>query len=59
MSGNPSLRSFADGFRWEGVACQPYKEDGAAPFKSIARQVLFAEPALGCELRYFEMAPGG
>ncbi|HSU04780.1 MAG TPA: cupin domain-containing protein [Acetobacteraceae bacterium] len=55
----PSLRGFTDGFRWEGVACQPYKEGGAAPFRSIARQVLFAEPALGCELRYFEMAPGG
>ena len=37
----------------------PYKEDGYAPFKAISRQVLFAEPQLGCELRYFEMAPGG
>ena len=24
----------------------PYKEDGAAPFKDISRQVLFAEPKL-------------
>ena len=53
------LRVFEDGFRWEGIARQPYKEDGAAPFRSISRQVLFANPALGCELRYFEMAPGG
>jgi quercetin dioxygenase-like cupin family protein len=46
-------------WRWDEVACQPYKEDGTAPFKAISRQVLFAEPRLGCELRYFEMAPGG
>ena len=37
----------------------PYKDDGAAPFKAISRQVLFHEAALGCELRYFEMAAGG
>jgi quercetin dioxygenase-like cupin family protein len=55
----PSLRASADGFRWQGVSCQPYKENGSAPFKAIARQVLFADPALGCELRYFEMEPGG
>lgn len=53
------LRSFQDGFAWQDVACLPYKEDDAAPFKAISRQVLFAEPQLGCELRYFEMAPGG
>jgi quercetin dioxygenase-like cupin family protein len=47
------------GYRWDGVACLPYKEEGAAPFKAISRQVLFTEPKLGCELRYFEMAPGG
>jgi mannose-6-phosphate isomerase-like protein (cupin superfamily) len=54
---NP-FRAFRD-FRWDEVACLPYKEDGAAPFKAISRQVLFAEPALGCEWRYFEMAAGG
>lgn len=37
----------------------PYKEDRAAPFRAISRQVLFAEEKLGCELRYFEMAPDG
>ena len=37
----------------------PYKDDGAAPFKAISRQVLFHEAALGCELRYFEMDAGG
>ena len=46
-------------YRWEGVAELPYKEDGRALFKSITRQVLFADPALAGELRYFEMAAGG
>ena len=52
------FRAFRD-YRWDEVACLPYKEDGAAPFKAISRQVLFAEAELGCELRYFEMAAGG
>ena len=38
---------------------RPYKEEGSAPFRAISRQVLFEEPALGCELRYFEMEAGG
>jgi len=46
-------------YRWEGVAELPYKEDDRALFKSITRQVLFADPELTGELRYFEMAPGG
>ena len=49
----------AKGYRWEGVEQLPYKEDGRALFKSITRQVLFADPQLDGELRYFEMAPGG
>jgi quercetin dioxygenase-like cupin family protein len=53
------LREFRPDFRWEGVNHLPYKEEGSAPFKAISRQVLFAEEKLGCELRYFEMAPGG
>jgi quercetin dioxygenase-like cupin family protein len=52
-------REFHDGFRWDGVAHQPYKQDGTAPFKDISRQVLFAEQGMGCELRYFEVAAGG
>jgi len=53
------FRPTQGGFRWDGVTHQPYKQDGAAPFKDISRQVLFHEAALGCELRYFEMDAGG
>jgi len=54
----PSIRGFRD-FRWNDVEHRPYKIEGTAPFKAISRQVLFDEPALGCELRYFEMDAGG
>jgi quercetin dioxygenase-like cupin family protein len=55
----PLLRSFRDDFRWERVVLSPYKEEGDAPFRAISRQELFKQPDLACELRYFEMAPGG
>ena len=45
--------------RWEGVEEMRYKDEGSAPFRDITRQVLFQDPALACELRYFEMQPGG
>lgn len=44
---------------WQGVDTLAYKEDGSAPFKAISRQVLFDDPRLQCQLRYFEVAPGG
>lgn len=53
------VRGFREGFRWEGLDRLPYKEEGAAPFKAISRQTLFADPDLDCELRYFEMAADG
>ncbi len=52
------FRTFHD-YRWDDVVRMPYKEEGAAPFKAISRQVLFSEGQLGCELRYFEMGAGG
>jgi quercetin dioxygenase-like cupin family protein len=55
----PNFRPAKDGFRWEAVAHQPYKQDGSAPFKDISRQVLFHADVLNCELRYFEMHAGG
>ncbi len=46
-------------FRWEGVAVRPYKAEGTH-FSGITRQVLFeGGEGLGCQLRYFEIAPGG
>ena len=52
-------RTARSDYRWDGVEQLPYKEDGRALFKSITRQVLFSDPALNGELRYFEMAAGG
>jgi len=52
-------RKAAKSFRWEGVEMRPYKEDARALYKTITRQVLFSDPALHGELRYFEVAPGG
>ncbi|MGC9954453.1 MAG: cupin domain-containing protein [Rhizomicrobium sp.] len=53
---NP-IRRFKS-FRWEDTDLLAYKEEGS-PFKAITRQTLFRDPALKCELRYFEVAPGG
>lgn len=53
------FRSFLENYRWEGVPFLPYKEEGSAPFKAISRQVLFQDSELRCEMRYFEVAPGG
>jgi quercetin dioxygenase-like cupin family protein len=52
------FRAF-DGFRWDDVSLLAYKEEGVAPFKAITRQTLFQDSELKCELRYFEVAPGG
>jgi mannose-6-phosphate isomerase-like protein (cupin superfamily) len=49
----------AKGYRWDGVEERPYKEDERALFKSITRQVLFSDPDMQGELRYFEVAPDG
>ncbi len=55
----PAFRPVQQDFRWDGVAYQPYKQDGEAPFKDISRQTLFHDDALACELRYFEMDANG
>jgi mannose-6-phosphate isomerase-like protein (cupin superfamily) len=60
MSDPRSVRRRAEeGYRWEGVDELPYKEDEQARFRSVSRQVLFRDPALAGELRYFEVAPDG
>jgi len=52
-------RATKGNYRWQGVEVLPYKEDDRALFKTITRQVLFSDPELTGELRYFEVAPGG
>ena len=55
----PVHRKAAGDYRWQGVEQRPYKEDDRALFRSITRQVLFSDPEMHGELRYFEVAPGG
>jgi len=57
--GRPAHRAGRDDYRWQGVEILPYKEDARALFQAITRQILFADPALQSELRYFEMEAGG
>jgi quercetin dioxygenase-like cupin family protein len=45
--------------RWEDVELLAYKDEGSAPFRDVTRQVLFDDPELACQLRYFEVAAGG
>ncbi len=46
-------------FRWEGVEVRPYQSEGTH-FSGITRQVLVeGGEGLGCQLRYFEIGPGG
>jgi quercetin dioxygenase-like cupin family protein len=58
MSRDP-VRPQSGPSRWAGVEEMRYKDEGSAPFRAITRQVLFQDPALACDLRYFEMQPGG
>ena len=61
-SATPAVRSFhegEDGYRWETVPILAYKPTGTH-FQGITRQVLFGEDQdLACQLRYFEIEPGG
>lgn len=52
-------RQAADGRGWDQVERRPYKEDERGLFRSVSRQVLFSDPRLAGELRYFEVAAGG
>src|ERR1700731_1349527 len=54
-----SFRPDEETFGWDDVEVLAYKDEGTAPFRSITRQVLFEEAEHGCQLRYFEVAPGG
>ncbi len=59
MSNTGNFRRQAETCRWEGVELMAYKAESSAPFKDITRQVLFGDPRIAAELRYFEMAAGG
>ena len=59
MANDRTIHRKARDYRWDGVEELPYKEDDRALFRSITRQVLFSDPEMRGELRYFEMAPGG
>jgi quercetin dioxygenase-like cupin family protein len=59
MDEKHKLHRPAKDYRWDGVTRMPYKEEGAAPFKAISRQILHSDPNLAGELRYFEMDAGG
>ncbi|MSP03937.1 MAG: cupin domain-containing protein [Acetobacteraceae bacterium] len=59
MEHSSHLRPRQQDCRWDAVEHLPYKEEGSSLFKAISRQVLFDEPELACQLRYFEMDAGG
>ncbi len=48
-------------FGWRGVEVRPYKPapDGEASFRDLSRQVLFDDPAMACQVRFFAVEPGG
>jgi len=52
------LTPYLGNYRWENLPVKEYKTDGTG-FKEITRQVLFDDPDLTCQLRYFEVQPGG
>ena len=56
---DPIIRRARPDQRWDGIELLAYKPSGSAPFQDITRQILIADEALGCELRYFEIAPDG
>lgn len=45
--------------RWQDVPVLAYKQVDSAPFRDVTRQVLFEDPTLACQLRYFEVAAAG
>jgi quercetin dioxygenase-like cupin family protein len=53
------LRAQREDCRWDDVELMQYKQEGSAPFRDITRQVLFDDPDLAAQVRYFEMQPGG
>ena len=54
-----TYRAAREYFHWDGVETRRYKDEPTAPYKDVTRQILFSDPRLKGELRYFEVAPGG
>lgn len=59
MDDSPLIRKHTGNFHWEAVNVLAYKQEGAAPFRDVTRQVLFDSSDPPAQLRYFEVAPGG
>lgn len=56
---NKSFIPQTEPFHWEDIPVLNYKETGSH-FHKITRQVLFeGSEHIGCQLRYFEIQPGG
>ena len=55
----PLVRKHSGDFHWQGVDVLEYKQDRAAPFRDVTRQVLFDSADPPAQLRYFEVAAGG
>jgi quercetin dioxygenase-like cupin family protein len=55
----PAFRDAHENYTWDGVDLRKYKEEASSPFRDVTRQILFSDPRLKGELRYFEVAPGG
>jgi mannose-6-phosphate isomerase-like protein (cupin superfamily) len=58
-SATPAFREALAAGRWQGTETRAYKDEGGAPFRDVTRQVLFSDPAMAAEWRYFEVASGG
>jgi mannose-6-phosphate isomerase-like protein (cupin superfamily) len=59
MDDSPLIRKHTGNFHWDAVDVLAYKQEGAAPFRDVTRQVLFDSADPPAQLRYFEVAPGG
>ncbi len=59
MDDSHPIRKHTGNFHWEAVNVLSYKQEGAAPFRDVTRQVLFDSADPPAQLRYFEVAPGG
>ncbi|MCS7057262.1 MAG: cupin domain-containing protein [Meiothermus sp.] len=59
MRARAKTKRAAQGYTWEDVEVLAYKAEGTAAFRGVTRQVLFRDPQLAAEWRYFEVEPGG